>query len=239
MFPYRLIFTIAFFFLSMEQTVSAEIRTNGCAIDNICNITASVKHLLQDGSNRSLPYQELLRDKERFVSIDTVATDLSGWFMITVENNESIAVERAISINEAGLRFVRFLKQDGSQFDYGLSAAQSAREFFNPRPITQVFLEPNQNKTIFVYVEKAHNRNFKFEISSLPTILKHSLIDTLAIYLYLGIVFSMLVYQLFLYFSFKDGSHLIYVVFCFWNGGYCIPRVGQFLFSSVVVKATH
>ena len=218
----------------ISEFAYSAVEASSCESGIVCTITGELEYVDQE-IQVSSDFKTL---ESVFASssnkVDQEKTDRTGWFKLYLENNSSNTIERAISISEGGFRYIRFLKSpeqrgaNTSQSEYGTAVESHQREFQTSRPTSRIVLEPHSSTNIYIYVDKVSNGFFNLYISTLPVALEESQMDSVAIFAYLGIVASMMIYQLFMFITLKEISHLLYVMFAFSMGVTVLLGSGQY-----------
>lgn len=86
--------------------------------------------------------------------------------------------------------------------------------YFNfPVPVT-----PQKSGTYYLHVNSTHPVELPLFVNNAEEVKQEQLLQALIIGLYCGIILSVLLYNLFLYFSTRDNSYLIYVLYLFFLG---------------------
>ena len=138
------------------------------------------------------------------------------WFKLNVKNL-SQQTRFLLQISQAGLDEVEFYQPDStgnfSVLKTGEEYPFSSRSYFDPNYIFKIYLPQGKTSTIYIRVTARDNVQVPMMIGPSETIFQTNKQKDTAFGIYLGIMLVMLFYNFFIYFSVRDRSYLLYVIY--------------------------
>lgn len=173
-----------------------------------------------DAKDKTINEAINLSDSE-FLPFNPQKKRRDSWLKLEVYNDTDKVLQKALYMKENSFHTVDFhyYKYRDSKLvntwhaRSGSHILPSLREFATSIPISSFSIEPNETVKIYIKNDIRKNGIFSFKIGSNYNALKAAFKEVIIIYFYIGLVFSLILYQLFLFFSFKDLGHLIYFGF--------------------------
>jgi signal transduction histidine kinase len=158
------------------------------------------------------------------------------WLKIIIENyttNKDLLFE----IQNSSLSLVKFYKIENGKITYstaGESTPFSLRIFGSPTPLFQLSIPKNSSKIYFAEISSNNIIQLPLLVNSNYSILSLISYNQFLFGIYIGIIFIMFFYNLFIYITVRDSSYLYYVVYIFTIGftQACLKGyAGKFLWS--------
>lgn len=178
--------------------------------------------ILTDNSNKYTA-QNISASTEFKINPKKVFTSLlpenNIWFRFKLQNNTSKTTYQ-LSLEYANISQIEFYKQDAANtlqlltqtgHSYPFKQREDKNVFFNFR----VELPKDSTGTFYVHIKSAHPVTLPVIINTEASLVSSSITQTLIIGLYTGIIISILLYNLFLFFAVKDRSYIYYVIYLF------------------------
>ena len=151
------------------------------------------------------------KNNSDFEAFDNKNRARFGWIKFAIKNDLDKSVTKAIYFSDNSFDYVESfvtVERDGLFFEYqpqksGQLIPRDERNFKTSLPMFDFLLEPEDTLTFYFKYEISNNKVFNIILGDLGDALYASYKETLVIYVYAGIVFSLVLYQLFLFFTFR------------------------------------
>jgi signal transduction histidine kinase len=213
---------ILFVFLFLFIVVHSDANPLSVNYDNnkeLVTIPGTSMQVLEDASN-VLSIKDII-SSAKFAFIPNKILNLgisksSFWIKCSIKNNTNannvlLALEQPM-VDEADL----FVQNNDGSFD---STKLGKNTSFYNRPyqyvdyVFKISISPNETKNIYIKVKSAAQMVLPFQIGTADNMADMSVYKELLFGLYAGIIFVMFLYNLFIYFSVRDRSYILYVVY--------------------------
>lgn len=141
------------------------------------------------------------------------------WFSFQVHNQSDQFIKHIVKFDEPFLyQADLYYKQDDQTWfrdRNGLTVPMAQRSVQNRLPSFSVPLAPDETKTLYLMMNTEQNLlTVAIEVKSLHQYVVDEQFETAAYWLFFGMSFSMLMYNLFLLMSLRDKLYLHYVLYC-------------------------
>lgn len=174
---------------------------------------------LKDDSGQ-LDIQGAMKSEDfRQVSTDIPNFGISNatyWFRLNIKNNTGTS-RFLLQISQAGLDEVEFYQQDSTGKLNTLKTGENyrfdSRTYFDPNYIFKVLLPFGKSTSVYVRVKARDNVQVPMMIGLPETIFETNKLKDTLVGLYLGIMLVMLLYNFFIYFTVRDRSYFLYVIY--------------------------
>jgi hypothetical protein len=181
----------------------------------------------------------ILEDPEKKLSITDVMTEETGrlftnsvrtspsygftrsayWIKLTLRSKSSRPVEKLLDLDYPLMDSIALFTVDRegrfNEKKYGTLLPFSLREIMHRNFIFKLTVPPGMDTTLYMRFENTDRMEFPLTLWSVDAFQKHVYTEQFIIGLYYGILFVMLAYNLFLFFSLKARSYLYYVLYIF------------------------
>ena len=138
------------------------------------------------------------------------------WVRFTITNKTSKS-DLSLNIDWANISELLFYKKEGDTLrllsNTGNTKIFSSRGDENIGFNFRIPTLPDSTGTYYLNIKSIHPVQLPLVINDTVSANKSLMIQTIAMSIYLGILLSILLYNLFLYFSIKDSSYIIYVIY--------------------------
>ncbi len=139
------------------------------------------------------------------------------WARFTLKNN-SKNNEFFLSIPYANISYLNFYKQDNTGKLNLISVTGNAYPFWQRQDENvnfnfKLLIAPDSIATYYLYIKSQHPLELPMVINNIDGLYKSNLLQTMIMGIYTGIILSILLYNLFLYFAVKDTNYLVYVLY--------------------------
>lgn len=151
---------------------------------------------------------------------------------IDIQNDTENPQEKVLYFDENSFQFVRFTKvhhHERSRIihssEAGVSVDPYNREFASSIPTTKFRLSPGENLRLYAFVKIELNNYFNVFIGNENSAFISDANEKTIMYIYIGLVTSMILYQVFLFYTFRNIVHIVYIGFgismisCIYLGG--------------------
>ncbi|MDB2447325.1 sensor histidine kinase [bacterium] len=218
------VFTIAFIFLSSFLCSANSYASDSLNVSEIESEIGLVGHniIFDGGPAESLSFEDIQKENNAtFIPYKPEVVRVNSWFKIEVLNDTESKISQSVYLVENSFHKVTFYK---NIFDAdnlvssatglgGASVPVFDREYPTSIPISTYELEPGQRLEMYIRTDIRKNGVFNIFVGDTSLALERAFNEVILVYTYLGLVTSLILYQLFLYLSFKDNAHIVY--FCF------------------------
>lgn len=144
-------------------------------------------------------------------------TSNSVWLKFKVKNNTNLP-ELIVDLNQPIIDFVEFyvVNEKGSvtkTMEMGEAIPFSNRIFNVPDYLFMISISPNETKTIFINVKARENLQTPLYIGDYISIFDFNSSKSIISGIYIGIMLVMALYNLFIFFIFKDSNYIKYSLY--------------------------
>lgn len=141
------------------------------------------------------------------------------WFAFQVHNQSKASIKRIVKFDEPFLyQADLYYKLDGNKWfreRNGLDVPMVERGIKNRLPSFSINLAPGEIKTLYLMMNTKQNLlTVGLEVKSLHEFTVDEQFETAAYWLFFGMSFTMLIYNLFLLMSLRDKLYLYYALYC-------------------------
>jgi PAS domain S-box-containing protein len=144
-------------------------------------------------------------------------TNITYWFRFILENQSSEKTEVALEVGFSRLEDVQFFipSQTGEYFkkQAGTNYPFNQREVHHRNHVFRIPLEPNKKNEYYLRIASRNSAvQAPLILYSPDHLIKTQVAENTALGIMIGILLSMLVYNLFIYLSLRDSSYIYYVL---------------------------
>jgi signal transduction histidine kinase len=181
------------------------------------NLNTEVIEIFQDPSKQlnflQVQKQKFVISKQR--NINAGYTDAKFWYRVKVKNT---LPKRWIFVMVGSMMDkIEFfeIKPNGSirKRVSGDHYPHSSREFESPLFTFYLDIPQNETFTLYLSVESEETKQFNLSIQDIPYFTRTISRDMFKWFFYFGMLFMMMIYNLLLYFSVRDKTYLLYVLY--------------------------
>ncbi len=144
------------------------------------------------------------------------------WFRFSISNQTNTIQSRTIFLNEPNIDKIDIFTISKNKIekvlDRGISIYNDQGVVDKSNPRVSIEISPNETKQIYIKtLNDFHNSN-DIKVFTEKSLYEYYIIRDSLLFLYFGALGALLLYNLFLYFSLKDNSYILYVLFVFFYG---------------------
>lgn len=221
-FLFKAIWISGIFILSIMPLFAAEkILDVGNLIQSPLLLTPYFR-VLED-STRTLTFEQTSGIAKHFKNDFVTSDDLNFgyttsayWLRLDLTNNDDNASEKMLEIAYAFLAYVDFYQfaENGYQhFRTGYATAFEQRQYKNRSFILPISLPAHSKQQIYLRIQTPNAMLVPAKLWDKTDFQHHEYVDNSVQFLYFGIAFAMVLYNLFLFGTLRDVSYLWYVLF--------------------------
>jgi signal transduction histidine kinase len=171
-----------------------------------------------DDVEKNLTFEEIRSlDDSHFIKFTPQKVRNNSWLKFKVVNDLDVKTSKSLYMVENSFHKVTFYKVfPGNNVEISYSGAIKGvleREFPTTIPISQFTLNPGESAEVYVQTDIRKNGVYNIFMGNHTDAMYKALLEVNLVYFYIGLVTALIFYQLFLFKSFKDISHLVYFGF--------------------------
>ncbi len=203
-------------FLILITIIVICIKTNSCfAIDNNIPIVKTISYF-EDKSKKITITNATKQNFEQINSTPYFGLSNSVfWFKIVIKNN-SANEDLLLEIQNTSLSSVTLYKTEGEKTTSivaGEYTPFSLRLFQSPTPLFQIIIPKNKQSIFFIRISSNSIIQLPLLVDTTYKVLGSISFNQYIFGIYIGIIFVMFFYNLFIYITVKDSSYLYYVIY--------------------------
>jgi two-component system, NtrC family, sensor kinase len=209
-----LLASIMFFWCSSlrgSELVLTQTAQNTFVKNQVDFLKDSIGNLEINGVMKSNAFQQIPSDIPNFG-----ISHAPYWFKLNI-NNQTNSTRFLLQISQAGLDEVEFYQSDSSGnltvLKTGEDYVFDSRTYFDPNYIFRVHLPTGKTSSVFIRVKARDNVQVPMLIGLPETIFQTNKQKDTIVGIYIGIMLVMLFYNFFIYFTVRDRSYLLYVIY--------------------------
>ncbi len=146
-------------------------------------------------------------------------TGSAYWIKLTLHSDSSHPIQKLLELDYPLMDRIDLFTIDEAgrinEKNYGTLLPFSHRDILHRNFIFKITVPPGSDTTLYMRFENTDRMEFPLTLWSTDAFQKHVYTEQFIIGLYYGILFVMLAYNLFLFFSLKARSYLYYVLYIF------------------------
>ncbi len=144
------------------------------------------------------------------------------WFHFSISNQTDTIQKRTIFLNEPNIDKIDIFTVTKDRIekvlDRGISIYNDQGVVDKSNPRVSIKILPNETKQIYIKTRNAFHNSNDIKVFTEKSLYEYYIVRDSLLYLYFGALGALLLYNLFLYFSLKDNSYILYVLFVFFYG---------------------
>ncbi len=139
-------------------------------------------------------------------------TKAAYWLKFRIINTLKEDQHRVLNFNDPDFEEIDFFSGEehytsGTQFPF------TARPIIHKNFVFDVYLNPNETKTIYVKLRSRFHSSFATDLSTTSELMSYSLTEYLLLGIFYGVIFILCIYNIILFFTDKNKTYLYYVFY--------------------------